>query len=48
MKREAEAGAAALQLEINSALLMEDSPGERFADVLEALGEAALALAGGM
>lgn len=44
----AEAGAAALQLEINSALLMEDSPGERFADVLEALGEAALALAGGM
>lgn len=36
----AEAGAAALQLEINSALLMEDSPAERFGDVLAALAEA--------
>lgn len=33
-------GAMAMQLEINSALLMEDSPGERFGDVLAALAEA--------
>ena len=32
-------GAMAMQLEINSALLMEDSPGERFGDVLAALAE---------
>lgn len=36
----ARAGAAAMQLEINSALLMEDSPAERFGDVLAALAEA--------
>ena len=36
----ARAGAGAMQLEINSALLMEDSPGERFGDVLAALAEA--------
>ena len=36
----ARAGAAAMQLEINSALLMEDDPAERFEDVLNALGEA--------
>lgn len=36
----AQAGATAMQLEINSALLMEDSPGERFNDVLAALAEA--------
>ena len=35
----ARAGAAAMQLEINSALLMEDSPAERFSDVLAALAE---------
>ena len=29
-----------MQLEINSALLMEDSPAERFGDVLAALAEA--------
>ena len=33
-------GAMAMQLEITSALLMEDSPGERFGDVLAALAEA--------
>ena len=36
----ARTGAAAMQLEINSALLMEDSPQERFEDVLAALAEA--------
>ena len=36
----ARAEAGAMQLEINSALLMEDSPGERFGDVLAALAEA--------
>ena len=36
----ARAGAGAMQLEINSALLMEDSPGERFGNVLAALAEA--------
>ena len=35
----ARAGAGAMQLEINSALLMEDSPAERFSDVLAALAE---------
>jgi len=37
----ARAGAAALQLEINTALVMETSPSQRFEDVLEALAETA-------
>lgn len=36
----AQAGMCAMQLELNSALLMEDAPGERFLDVLEALDAA--------
>ena len=37
-------GLCAMQLEINSGLLMEDAPGERFLDVLDALNAAARAL----
>lgn len=40
----ARTGAAALQLEINTALVMETSPSQRFEDVLEALAETACLL----
>lgn len=40
----ARTGTPALQLELNSALLMEDSDGERFSDVLDALKESVYAI----